>query len=347
MTKGVSIMKRKIRSVNPHLLIVSFFLIAGILAFTGHAGAQDEDKSCGCWIDSKTGKTVPTAPLSGRNLGDNPLAGAAQMEGFDPRANRAFNAKTGQNFYRQPDGCWIDSKTGKTVPSVPLSGSNLGDNPLAGSAQMEGFDPKADRAFNPKTGQNFVRAPCPPSADTGTTPQPKPTPSEIGGNTKPVELFIGFGYMRAPDESAKSLVGFNGSLFYDFTPHVAVGGDVGIMFGSTTDTVGTTKIDISLHRQTFLFGPQFSFQATDKVKVFVHPLFGGVRDTSKTTFGTSSGTSSGTAFAMAFGGGVDVNLTDRLAIRPIAFDYMPTHFGTQWQNNYRISTGLVIRFGGH
>jgi len=138
----------------------------------------------------------------------------------------------------------------------------------------------------------------------------------------------------------------NASLFYNFTPHVGVGGDFSALFGSTTDTVGTIKFDISLHRQTYLFGPQFNFYPNDKVKIFVHPLFGGVHDTTKITIGTTTTSFSANAFAMAFGGGVDVNLNNHFAIRPIQFDYVPTHFGGAWQSNYRISTGLVIRFGG-
>lgn len=149
--------------------------------------------------------------------------------------------------------------------------------------------------------------------------------------------------MRAPDESAKSLNGFNTSLFYNFTPHVALGGDFSGAFGS--DKSGTT--DISLHRFTYLFGPQFNVFPNDKVKIFVHPLIGGVHDTTKSSFGTSSDSFSANAFAMAFGGGVDVRVTPRVSVRVFQADYLPTHFGGAWQNNFRISTGVVFRFGGN
>jgi hypothetical protein len=99
-------------------------------------------------------------------------------------------------------------------------------------------------------------------------------------------LEFGYDYMRAPDESAKNLNGFGGSLFCNVKPWIAIGGDVGAVFGSTTDTVGTTHIDVRLHRQTYLFGPQFNFYPNEKVKIFVHPLFGGVHDTTRTTIGT-------------------------------------------------------------
>lgn len=229
--------------------------------------------------------------------------------------------------------CWKNSKTGKAVNSYPFG------------SEPDPTDP--NRAFRSSTGDNFFRVvPCPPPADTGTTPQPKPTPTPKEKKDA-CDIEFGYDYMRAPGERVKSLHGFGGSLFCNVKPWIGIGGDFSALFGSTIDTVGTTRFDVSLHRQTYLFGPQFNFNANDKVKVFVHPLFGGVHDTSGTTIGTTSVSSSASAFAMEFGGGVDVRLNDHIAVRPIAFDYIPTHFGGAWQSNYRFSTGIVFRLGGH
>ncbi len=139
--------------------------------------AQAASGDC-CWIDVKTGEFVPTVPLTGINLGGSAkVSGATQMDGEDPKADHAFNPKTGQHFYHQPEGCWIDTKTGESVPTVPLTGINLGGSAeVSGATQMDGEDPKADHAFNPKTGQHFVRVPCPPPPSpqqTGPIP-PKP-----------------------------------------------------------------------------------------------------------------------------------------------------------------------------
>ena len=83
-------------------------------------------------------------------------------------------------------GCWIDAKTGKSVPTVPLSGANLGGVTTegAGTAQLEGFDPKANRAYNPKTGQNFARVPCPPPARP-VTANPPPEPPKTASLVTP------------------------------------------------------------------------------------------------------------------------------------------------------------------
>ena len=150
--------------------------------------------------------------------------------------------------------------------------------------------------------------------------------------------------MRAPKEEAKNLNAFKMSMFYRFKPHVAAGGEFSAGFGSAQ--IGTTT-DVSLKRYLYLFGPQFNFQPknNDKVNPFVHTLFGGVHDTTKKTVGTTSTSFSANAFAMAFGGGVDVNLNKRFAIRPFQFDYVLTRFGGQLQNNVMVSSGLVYTFG--
>src|SRR6266481_7451884 len=228
-------------------------------------------------------------------------------------------------------------------------------------------------AFDPDSGRNFawdkekqawidiktLECICPKCPPPGTvkpppaTPTPTPETTSLPPETssgdeyaKAMEFFAGGQYQRAPDEPVKNLFGVDTSLFYNVTPHVSIGGDFSFLFGSTKETVGTSTLDTSLHRQTYLFGPQFNFYPDDKVKIFVHPLFGVVHDTVKFDFGTSTTDSSASAFAMAFGGGVDVRVTPRVSIRVFEADYVPTHFGGEFQNNFRLSTGLVLRFGG-
>jgi hypothetical protein len=57
---------------------------------------------------------------------------------------------------------------------------------------------------------------------------------------------------------------------------------------------------------------------------------------------TTSASSSG--MAMMFGGGVDVG-KHNLALRLAQFDWLSLHnSGTSYNNNMRLSTGLVMRF---
>jgi hypothetical protein len=46
------------------------------------------------------------------------------------------------------------------------------------------------------------------------------------------------------------------------------------------------------------------------------------------------------------GGGIDVNMNDRLALRVPQFDWTPMHVGGVWTNNViRIGIGLVVKAG--
>ncbi len=104
-----------------------------------------------CWIDSATGKRVPTKPAG--------IYGQL----MDP--NHAYNSTTGQNFNQQPDGTWVDSATGQPVDTMPESVTD----PVL---------PDPAHAHNTATGQNFVRVPCPPPTAAGATSSEKEKPKE-------------------------------------------------------------------------------------------------------------------------------------------------------------------------
>jgi len=98
--------------------------------------------------------------------------------------------------------------------------------------------------------------------------------------------------------------------------------------------------------QTYLFGPRINFRHFDHFVPFVEVLFGAAHTGPQLT-----GTSAQSSFALAAGGGVDVILIKNLAWRFFEADYLMTNFtGTLVspdgrQNNFRIGTGLVLRWG--
>ena len=52
----------------------------------------------------------------------------------------------------------------------------------------------------------------------------------------------------------------------------------------------------------------------------------------------------GSGFAMAYGGGVDVNVRDRAAIRVVQFDWIPITESRSWiTNTIRFGFGIVYR----
>ncbi len=52
-----------------------------------------------------------------------------------------------------------------------------------------------------------------------------------------------------------------------------------------------------------------------------------------------------TSFAMAFGGGVDVKVGRKVAIRVVKLDFMPVRTRPYWTRNIRVQSGIVLRFG--
>ena len=137
-----------------------------------------------------------------------------------------------------------------------------------------------------------------------------------------VELFGGYSYMRLNTPSA-NLNGWEVSGQYKFRDWLGGVVDIDGHYGSGSSTY------------TYLFGPQISLPS--RVSPFARLLLGGAH-TSEANVGRSS-------FSMALGGGIDVGLFhEQFYWRAIQTDYLMTQFGSRAQNNFRVSTGIVIRF---
>jgi hypothetical protein len=87
---------------------------------------------------------------------------------------------------------------------------------------------------------------------------------------------------------------------------------------------------------TYLFGPRVSYRKDERITPFAQVLLGGAYDTVVAK----------SALAIAPGGGFDLKVTPRVALRLGEVDYLMTRFGQQTQNNLRVSAGIVFRFGG-
>ena len=96
------------------------------------------------------------------------------------------------------------------------------------------------------------------------------------------------------------------------------------------------------HEMDYLFGPRFYLPTHSRVYPFVQVLFGGERFSAGAT---GLGSASSNAFAMTAGGGADVTLTKHVSLRAIQVEYLYTHFNSASQNNFRLQSGIVWRFG--
>lgn len=120
------------------------------------------------------------------------------------------------------------------------------------------------------------------------------------------------------DEFANFPLGFHVGGAGRITDFLGIAGDLG-WNQKSQDFFG---VDTKLSFTTFSGGPRFYFG--DRVTGFVHALFGGIRGEASASFEGESESESETEFMIQPGGGVDVRVSDSVAIRA-QFDY-------QWIN---------------
>ncbi|HET8823766.1 MAG TPA: hypothetical protein VFM77_01445 [Terriglobales bacterium] len=93
----------------------------------------------------------------------------------------------------------------------------------------------------------------------------------------------------------------------------------------------------------YTFGPQYRFELKG-IDVFGHLLLGKSRSR-LLKVGTSIIEPSSLGFTVAMGGGADIPIGNRFAIRAIQYDYMINSAFQDHLHDMRFSSGLVIKFG--
>jgi hypothetical protein len=170
------------------------------------------------------------------------------------------------------------------------------------------------------------------------------------------DVFGGYSFAHAPSTTVSgpplptsiasgNLNGWNGSV--EFKPFRWLGGvaDFGGTYGTQQVTLGCEAIvpcppppfNASSHLHTALFGARLS-ASVGKATPFVQVL-AGLAHTSLTGLSNLSDTS----HAWAVGGGFDYHLVKGLAWR-VQVDDLNTSFFGKTQSNFRLATGVVLRF---
>jgi peptidoglycan-associated lipoprotein len=114
--------------------------------------------------------------------------------------------------------------------------------------------------------------------------------------------------------------------------------------GENTASVNNGTRGLSL--VSFAAGPRISFAFHRRFVPFAQGLFGAVHGFNSYFPVTAGPTRNATNFAMITGGGFDIRIARRLAIRPVEADYFLTRLpnGVNGaQNNLRLSAGMVLR----
>ncbi len=205
----------------------------------------------------------------------------------------------------------------------------------------------------------MVAQPDPPAL---TQPQPAPAPQPAApaiqaARARPswekpnpsvrrsplVEIFGGYAFARLDGGggTGSNLNGVLGSFGWNVRPWLQIVADSSY---SVVTANGTKNVLYGNH-----YGTRFFHRGRNRWSAtpFVEALVGGSRaDT--TVGGTGGYTTSDSSISMKAGGGLDINPSRRVKIRLFDVDYYRTSFGLNvHQNNYWVSTGIVLRlFGG-
>jgi len=201
-----------------------------------------------------------------------------------------------------------------------------------------------------------------------------------------VETAPDFTYVRtAPvlgGSQSFNCAGGGGTIAVNLTSMIGLAADLGDCraFGlNNTYGVGSR---VNGNEFTYVFGPRITFRNASRFQPFFDISFGGERVSiacNSGNFGNSCGGLSagqlptGTtvvtvanpgatritknAFAMTVGGGLDIKINRRFAVRLVQAEYLYTHFGNgncplavcnqnNSQNSFRLTSGIVMSWGG-
>ena len=164
------------------------------------------------------------------------------------------------------------------------------------------------------------------------------------------EITAGYSYLSA-DGGDAGRVGMNGwntggTIFLNDT--WGIEGNFGNVWHTESVSVPGASGEAKVKNYTYLFGPRFDFGKGSRMNPYFHGLLGFDRlsaETSTTIGGVTTDISaSDTGFATALGGGVVFGMSKHMGLN-FGGDYLMARHGIT-QHNFRMSAGVVFRFGG-
>jgi hypothetical protein len=192
------------------------------------------------------------------------------------------------------------------------------------------------------------------------------TPSALAQREYPkAEIFGGFSYLPANgmDFPRKNSSGFQASITGNVTRGFGIVADFGGQYRKVSDlgpSFPGIKANTSVHE--YLVGPRFAVRRK-KFTLFFHGLVGGAAGHSELADFSNSQSAPGyqnwdresaaryvagfsdSQFTFGGGGGLDISLGERIAIRVVQLDYILS-FADILEDNARLGFGIVIKLGG-
>ena len=149
-----------------------------------------------------------------------------------------------------------------------------------------------------------------------------------------VEVFGGYSW------SGGNFHGWNGSVTGNITKRFGIVADFSGHYGSEQGG----PILVQQHAHSFLFGPRVSFRGK-RLTPFVYGLAGATRFAESAVISGQHLSAVSTGFSMAIGGGLDVKVNDRIAIRAFQLDYFRPIINDEANNRGRLAFGIVLSLG--
>jgi hypothetical protein len=160
----------------------------------------------------------------------------------------------------------------------------------------------------------------------------------------PIDVGVNYSYVRSnisPECGCIALNGGGALLEFGLARHFAAVADLNVVHASNITPDGYT-----LTQTAYTFGARYlPIDPGLRIQPFAEALFGEAH-ASGSLAPSSTGLGSSNAFALQAGGGVRVQLTNRLLIEPIRTDYLMTQFANNAsgrQNDFRLSIGFTFR----
>jgi hypothetical protein len=228
------------------------------------------------------------------------------------------------------------------VPVQPAAAPAPASSSKTSEAASTAAQPKQDLLAQPDPAPAQPASAEPPAAairpaDTRTSWE-KPRPGGVR-RVPLLQLFGGYAFARLDGGggTGTNVNGFMGSIGWNLKPWLQIVADSSY---NTVTISGTKNILYGNH-----FGPRYFHRGHNRwgLTPFAEALIGGSRADTKVSGGSIYNTSEN-CMSFKVGGGVDIHPSRHIDIRLFDANYYRTSFGTNAnQNNYWISTGIVIR----
>jgi hypothetical protein len=120
-------------------------------------------------------------------------------------------------------------------------------------------------------------------------------------------------------------------------PHIYQG------LGITADASGNYAT--TLEQYNYFIGPQYKWEFS-RFNFIAHVLYGRAQTRVRQP-GSTFTEPSDRQRSIALGGELDVPISDRFSVRAVQADYIAASVFGSNRNSFRVSTGLIFRFGKH